>query len=98
MNWYDKIKEIHSKADNLRSEATKIAAKLGHKLDAWTTSQTAKCRKCGQTAKINGVYCEDGNAVFEGAPFINKCSVKFDGEDNYSWKEFTNPWPKDSMT
>lgn len=90
MNWFEKIKEVHEKADRLRSQAEVMAEKLGHKLEGWTTLQNCVCRKCGAYAKINNVYANSNGPNFVGAAFTNMCSVKFSNADSYQWKELKN--------
>ncbi len=102
MNWYDKLKEVHSRCDTLRAEATDLGAKLGHKLghklEGWTTLQSCYCRKCGMFAKINGVYGKDDGPTFYGSAFINPCKVNFNNGDSYKWQKYENPWPLNAMT
>ncbi len=108
MNWYKKsitlerkdwgnfLKKFHLKRDVLRKEAENKASLLGHYLDALTTMDSCKCRKCGATAKINGVFYDCGNKnMFNGVVFKDKCTVNFDNAPPFS--VFTNPNPRNAL-
>ena len=79
MNWYHKLKEVHSVRDSHIAAAESKAKDLGHSLGPWTAFLTNRCSRCGMTVALHNVLAQTDAADHSGRAVTDKCDVSLDG-------------------